>query len=137
VTRTGLPAQWSDSADDPRADGQPAVEAIPSSPASPAWAPARCESDLVAILDSIVPGEGIAVLYDRREDELVQLFSGLTKEECLQLHQRLLTACTDDPVAKRFRRMMPRRRNRLLAYLADARRRETLAERQKWHRRRR
>jgi hypothetical protein len=137
VTRAGLPARWSDSADDPRADGQPAVDAIPSPPASPAWAPAKCESDLLAILDSTVPRESITALYDRRERELVHLFSGLTTEECLQLHQRLLSARPDDPVAMRFRRMILQCRNRLLAFLADARRRETLAKRQKWHRRRR
>jgi hypothetical protein len=130
VTRTGLPARWSDSADALQADGQPAVDIEPSPPPAPTWARVACESDLLRILDSTVPGEAIAVLYDRREHELVELFSCLTATECLELHRRLLSSCSDDPVAMRFQRMIPQRRNRLLAFLADVRRRETRAERQ-------
>ena len=69
-------------------------------------------------------GETVMVAHARKEGDLRDLFATLTVVEARALHRRLERAGADDPLAALFLRLAPDRRRRLLAFLADARRRE-------------
>jgi hypothetical protein len=68
-------------------------------------------------------GETIDVAFRRVEAEVGALFAELGPLEARALHQRLTTPVENDVLAIRFSRLTFERRARLLAYLADARRR--------------
>jgi len=69
-------------------------------------------------------GETVMVAHARKEGDLRDLFATLTVLEARALHRRLERGGADDPLAALFLRLAPDRRRRLLAFLADARRRE-------------
>ena len=69
-------------------------------------------------------GETVMVAHARKEGDLRDVFAGLTVLEARALHRRLERAAAGDPIAALFLRLAPDRRRRLLAFLADARRRE-------------
>jgi hypothetical protein len=109
--------------------------ATPSSVWSPpAQAPARVVPEpplehLRAPIRDIVlrpptTGETVMVAHARKEGDLRDLFARLTVLEARALHRRLERAGADDRLAALFQRLAPDRRRRLLAFLADARRRE-------------
>ena len=83
------------------------------------------ERAILAILDSPTAAETIEATFRRKERELGEIFAGLTVLESRALHKRLSDA--RDPLAIRFGRLVCARRERLLAFLADARRREAIA----------
>jgi hypothetical protein len=90
--------------------------------------PSTTEIRMIEILDTpAAPGETIEASYRRKEQEIGALLARLRAREALALHRRLTNAT--DPLALRFGRMTRERRERLLAFLADARRREACSER--------
>jgi hypothetical protein len=72
------------------------------------------------------PGETIDAAYRRKERDLGQLFASLTRAEASVLHRRLSDPDPGDGVAAAFARLVVDRRTRLLAFLAEAPRREHL-----------
>ena len=79
-------------------------------------------SDLVRILESVVAGESMVAMYERREHALMHLFSRLGPEASLAWHRRLSNPAKSDPCRLGWLEMTSERRNRLLACLADPRR---------------
>jgi len=96
-----------------------AVRTVPEPPLDHLRAPIR---DIV--LRAQAAGETVLVAHARKEGDLRDLFAKLTVLEARALHRRLERVCDDDPLAALFQRLAPDRRRRLLAFLADARRRE-------------
>jgi hypothetical protein len=80
-------------------------------------------------------GETIEVAFRRKEQALVSLFAALGPRDALALHARLSSPREGDALAARFARLVRERRDRLLAFLADARRREAVAAASKGGRR--
>ena len=82
-----------------------------------------------AIADILSPRSDagrISDAFDRKESELRALFCSLRPLEAAALRKRL--ADSTDKLAEVFSRFAPERRARLLAVLADARRREALQQ---------
>jgi len=69
-------------------------------------------------------GETVMVAHARKEGDLRDLFARLSIVEARALHRRLERASTGDSIAVLFQRLAPDRRRRLVAFLADARRRD-------------
>lgn len=91
------------------------------------WSPVASEQDILAILDAgPEPGERIEQAFRRKEANLLEALRRLSVGDARELHRRLSLALTDDPIAQRFGRMIAERRERLLAFLAGARRREAI-----------
>ncbi|MEO6772874.1 MAG: hypothetical protein ABI467_07610 [Kofleriaceae bacterium] len=90
------------------------------------------DSDILMVLDRVEPTGTIAMSYLRRERELLELFERLTADECLALAHRLSVCRADDTVAVGFGRMVPERRQRIVRFLADVRRREALKGARRW-----
>jgi hypothetical protein len=87
-----------------------------------------CEQELTAILcGERLPGEQIYDFFRRKEHAIGALFARLSVSEARTLHRRLANPVENDPLAPLWIRMISARRDRLLAFLADARRREALA----------
>jgi hypothetical protein len=84
------------------------------------------DAAIVAVFDRAVSGETIAMSYARRERELRALFERLTPDACRVLSRRLEAKVPGDQVAEHFGRMVAERRQRLVSYLDDARRREAV-----------
>ena len=83
-----------------------------------------CEREILATLDQgAAPGERIADEFRRKEYVLGNLFGSLSVDEARRLHQRLTIPTPDDPIVARMKRLTPERAARLIAFLADARRR--------------
>jgi hypothetical protein len=88
------------------------------------WKPVSLEEAILAALDApALPGEQISMAFKRKETVLGALFAQLDIHESRALHRRLELALPDDPIAARFSRLVSDRRARLMAFLADARRR--------------
>ena len=86
--------------------------------------PAETEGAIVAALTRpITPGEGHRDGNNRRERELLELFALLTPVQLLDLRRRISNARSDDKLAQGFKRLIVERRQRLLAFLEDPRRR--------------
>lgn len=91
------------------------------------WEPVSLEETILAALDTpTLPGEQIAIAFQRKEIVVRTLFAQLDIRESIALHRRLVLMLPDDPIAARFGRLVSERRARLLAFLADARRRAAL-----------
>ena len=89
------------------------------------WQPIANEQEVIAVLDAAPePHETIELAFRRKEHELRALFDRLTLADARALHRRLTLRLHDDPISTRFARMIGERRNRLMDYLASARRRE-------------
>jgi hypothetical protein len=98
-----------------------------SAPVALTWSNVQLETEIVATLDAPrLPNERIEFAFRRKEAELAALFDRLSSEDSRELHRRLTLTLQDDPIATRFARLIAPRRARLLAFLADARRREAL-----------
>lgn len=82
------------------------------------------ERQMIAIITRPVGAtEGHRLGNDRKEQDLRALFDTLTPVESLTLERRLDAARRDDALYQTFQRLVVERRVRLLAYLADHRRR--------------
>ena len=108
----------------------PAVPVVPVPPppvrvAVPATVlPETSEHDLLAALE--IPGvfgESAASLHHRKEQALGAVFAALPVAEARALHKRLTSPTADDVVCARFGRLVADRRDRLLAFLEQQRRR--------------
>jgi len=90
--------------------------------------PADIDRSIQVLLDtSAEPGETINGAFQRKEQALRVLFADLPSAQASTLHRRLSNPTTGDMVAQRFLRLDVNRRDRLLAFLRDARRREAIA----------
>jgi hypothetical protein len=90
-------------------------------------APVSNERPLIAILDRpLGKGELASIGFARKEHDLGAAFAKLTVLEARRLHARLTINAPDDVLAARFAQLTVDRRDRLLHFLADARRREAL-----------
>jgi hypothetical protein len=108
----------------------PARERADEAPPSFIWTTVSLEAEMIAVIDAPPhPGEHLASSFGRKELMLGDLFARLTVVEARELHRRFTRAAADDALALRFNRFIPERRARLLAFLADARRREALQPR--------
>jgi len=95
----------------------------------PAARATRLDARMLAILASgPAHGETLDAAFRRKEHELGAVFARLSVAESRALHRRLSVPAQDDLVAARFGQLIVERRGRLLAFLADARRREAIAK---------
>lgn len=91
--------------------------------------PIDLDAQLLAILSAgPALGETIEAAFRRKEHELGALFATLDVTTSRALHRRLSRPAEGDLVAAQFGRMVSERRARLLSFLADARRREAIAQ---------
>lgn len=91
------------------------------------WTPVALEAEILAVMDRRPePGERLEFAFRRKELELMAVFDQLSLADSRELHRRLTLMLADDPIAKMFVRLVPGRRQRLLAFLFDARRRAAL-----------
>ena len=89
---------------------------------------ATVEASVLRILmSSQRTGETIENAYRRKETELVEVLGKLGLVESRTLQRRLEIAAEDDALAQQFGRLTRDRRQRLISFLANARRREALA----------
>lgn len=84
------------------------------------------ETRLLAILLRTVPTSAREE-HQSKEKEILEVFASLTVLESWHLHKRLSIAAADDALVVAFGRMIVERRNRLMAFLGDARRRAAIA----------
>jgi len=112
----------------------PAATPAPAINVGPALAPPvsdvspEHERDILAVLDAPATiGEAAASLFRRKEHELRTVFARLSVPESHALDKRLSSPNADDAIAARFSRLVVERRSRLIAFLADARRREAIS----------
>lgn len=96
-------------------------------PAPPAPLAPAVEARLIAILEApLAPGETAARGYRRKEEAIGTVLATLSVPESRALLRRLVAARPGDLLAEKLTRLTAERRYRLLAFLADARRREAL-----------
>ena len=69
------------------------------------------------------PAETIAAAFQRKEHDLGALFATLSVPQSRALHRRLSAPAVGDELVTLFERLTRDRRARLLAFLADSRRR--------------
>lgn len=104
----------------------PRLVAVPATPPPP---PTQSLDDrLIAILEAPPHhNEMIAACFARKEAELGNLLATLDVDTARALHKRLTTFAGDDPLVAAFNRLTADRRQRLIVYLADARRRAAIS----------
>lgn len=94
---------------------------------SPAVAADAVDERLIEILDApLAMGETAASGFLRKEQAIVAVLATLTVLESRALLARIRTARAGDRLVEKLGRLTAERRGRLLAFLADARRREAL-----------
>jgi hypothetical protein len=96
----------------------------------PATAPLRCELEveLVAILTMpLANGMSAADGFYRKEAAVFDVLAQLDPAQALQLRVRLRSPRVEDDLAQAFQRFTAERRQRVMAFLGDARRRVALA----------
>ncbi len=90
----------------------------------PEFKRAEIDAQLSAILDAPAAyGETVSANFKRKEHDLGQVMATLNAVESLAMQRRLASPQPHDELAQKFARMVVERRNRLLAFLADNRRR--------------
>ena len=100
---------------------------LAASAASASRSAAAIDAALIAILDAPLRlGETALIGYARKEAEMLRILASLTVAESRALHARLVVAQPDDPLGGKLARFTADRRNRLVHFLADARRREAV-----------
>lgn len=91
------------------------------------WTRVALETEILSVMDRRPePGERLEFAFRRKELELMAVFDRLTLADSHELHRRLTLMLADDPIARVFARLVPDRRQRLVAFLRDARRREAV-----------
>lgn len=92
-----------------------------------AYATVELEAQILETLAAPTdPDERREVAFRRKERALEAIFERLSVADSRELHRRLTLMLPEDPIAAQFGRLIAERRARLLAFLADARRREAL-----------
>lgn len=106
-------------------DPAPPIAALPRSVVN---AQLASDAEILGVLATpAVAGESTDAFHRRKEHLLGALFAALGAAEADALHERLSTTPrADDRVAAQFGRLVHERRERLLAFLGDARRREAI-----------
>ena len=91
------------------------------------WKAVARELEILEVLaQPVLPGEQLAFAFKRKERCLGELFAQLSINDSRELHRRCTLGIPGDALAASFRRLVPDRQSRLLAFLADARRREAV-----------
>jgi hypothetical protein len=91
------------------------------------WAPVSLEAEILAVLaEAPMPGERLAFAFKHKEQRLGALFARLSVVDSRELHRRCTLALPGDELAASFRRLVPDRQARLLAFVADVRRRQAM-----------
>jgi hypothetical protein len=109
-----------------REESELVVEFV-ETPACSTWHPVALEAQILACLESRPePRETVDLAFRRKERDLMALFDQLSVTDARELNRRLSRQWAGDSVAAAFSRLISERRSRLLAFLADARRREAL-----------
>lgn len=112
----------------PRSAASAASPGLPAATPGARGATLEVERRALAVLDAPAdPSEPIERAFRRKEDEVRALFGELSAGDALAIFRRLTLVCPDDLLASRFARLVTDRRARLLAFLADAPRREAIA----------
>jgi hypothetical protein len=97
----------------------------------PPHSSAQCssvEDKLIAILSApSLQGETAVIAFRRKEAELLAVCATLSPIESMQLARRLERAKEGDAVAAAFGRLIVERRQRIIRFLNDARRRVAVA----------
>jgi hypothetical protein len=107
----------------PAADPEPVQP-----PAAPVRLNPATEHELLAILEAPASDMTIAAAFAYKERALRVVFASLRPVCAYALRQRLLRVSDGDVLAARFGRLAPERRDRLIAVLGDARRREAIEQ---------
>jgi hypothetical protein len=110
-------------------DRDPSVE-LEVPPRAIVWAPlpGELEHRLLEILEATPsPGCGAHTAFRLKEDQLTALFAGLAVADAHALQRRFTVSASDDRAAAQFSRLTRERRDRLVAFLADTRRRQARA----------
>lgn len=85
---------------------------------------AETEAQILAILAApALLGETVSSQFQRKEHQLGSIFAALSLAESRALHRRLAIPQAGDALALKFARLVVERKNRLIAFLADAPRR--------------
>jgi len=105
----------------------PALEICEPEPTL-SWAPIALEAEMLAALDAPKRGhETFDAALRRKEHEIGAVLSRLTPADSLVLERRVTLSLPGDPIAARFARLLPDRRQRLLNFAASIRRRPSRA----------
>jgi len=89
------------------------------------WTPVPLETEILAVLDAPQRDhETLDAAFRRKEHELGAVFAQLTPGDSLALERRLNLSLAGDPIAARFSRLVAARRNRLVGFLSEMRRRQ-------------
>lgn len=99
-------------------------------PPTPVALNQTAEANLLAILIApLLPGESALCGHQRKEHQLAAILANLSVGEARTLHQRLSRpAGAADLLASKFAALIHDRRCRLLAFIADTRRRAAVAQ---------
>ncbi len=98
-------------------------------PQKPTWS-SSSDVALLAILEApLGAGETAATGFARKERELRHVLGTLSVFESRALHSRLAQPKAGDALVQAFQRLTGERRSRLIAFIADARRREAVGGR--------
>lgn len=102
---------------------EPVSGAAPS-PSAATSAPIPIEGEILGVIvQPLEAGETHRGHNDRKERELLAVLDRLTPIEALTLHRRLISPHPQDPLVQAFGRLVVDRRNRVIAFIADTRRR--------------
>lgn len=99
----------------------------PESDRAHAFKPVALEREILAVFETERAGRDSRELaFNRKEYALGGLFAQQLPAESLALEERLRAAITGDAIAGHFRRLVGARQARLLASLADSRKRHPM-----------
>jgi hypothetical protein len=89
-----------------------------------AWSPlpGGLDDRIIAVFDRAILGPP-SVVFRTKEVQLGELFATLSVSDANALHRRVTLAVKGDPLVERFGRLTRERRDRLVLFLAEARRR--------------
>ena len=88
------------------------------------WAPIALEAEILAALDTPKQDhETFDAALRRKEHAIGAVLCRLTPADSLALERRVTLSLQGDPIAARFARLVPDRRQRLLSFAASMRRR--------------
>jgi hypothetical protein len=91
------------------------------------WTAVALEAEILEVLtEPALPGEQLAFAFKQKEQRLGELFASLNVADSRELHRRCTLGLPGDLLAAGFRRLVSDRQSRLLAFLADARRRQAV-----------
>jgi hypothetical protein len=93
------------------------------------WCAVALEAEILESLHAgPLPNQRISGAFERKERELAAIFARLSITDARSLHRRLTIPAASDPLAQKFGQMVIDRQQRLITFLAGARRREALRQ---------